>query len=182
MSASEFFNASPFELMRRFGDEMSRLWSGARDVGVERTWLPAIEVLERDGTMVIRVELPGVKEEDVHVELTDEGIVIHGERRLEEEERGDGFYRSERSYGQFYRLIPLPESADAERAAAEFKGGMLEVSVPIHRQASRQRQIPIKGAAKDTEGKARGESEPANPAGMRGGPAAPSERPSKSRE
>jgi HSP20 family protein len=144
MSPSEFFSASPFELMRRLLDE-NRVWSGAGETA-ERTWTPPLEVLERDGKLIIRAELPGVKEDDVHVELTDEGIVIQGERRLEDEERGDGFYRSERSYGQFYRLIPLPEGAEAEQAAAEFKNGMLEVSVPVQKKSTRQRQIPIRSS------------------------------------
>src|SRR5262245_8377133 len=142
MSAGDFFTASPFELMRRFLAESSP-WNSGGSEG-ERTWLPPIEVLEREGKILIRAELPGVREEDVHVEMTDDGIVIQGERKFDEEEQGEGFYRSERSYGQFYRLIPLPEGADAEQASAEFKNGLLEISVPMRKQSPRQRQSPIR--------------------------------------
>src|SRR5262245_19509422 len=142
MSVGDFFGTSPFELMRRFMTE-SGPWGGGGSEG-ERTWLPPIEVLEREGKVLIRAELPGVSEDEVHVQMTDDGIVIQGERRFDEEEQGEGLYRSERTYGQFYRLVPLPEGADAEQASAEFKNGLLEISVPMRKQSPRQRQSPIR--------------------------------------
>ena len=78
------------------------------------------------------------------VECTDEGIIIEGEKRREHEAIEGGYHRSERTYGRFYRLIPLPEGAQTEKAKADFKNGVLEVRVPIPQQQPRKaRQIPI---------------------------------------
>ncbi len=104
---------------------------------------PVVEVSEHDGKLEVVADLPGVKETDVKVEVTDEGLVIQGERRREHEEKGEGFYRSERTYGQFYRLIPLPEGANLDQARAEFRNGELRVSLAVPEQQRKVRQIPI---------------------------------------
>jgi HSP20 family protein len=77
------------------------------------------------------------------VEMTNDGLVIQGERKRESEEMGKGWCRSERSYGQFYRLIPLPEGVSAEQAKASFDNGVLEVSASIPESQRRHRSIPI---------------------------------------
>ena len=136
---------SPFALMRRFTDEMDRVFEGrGRESGGQRAqWSPAVEVTERDGKLEVVADLPGIKENDVKVEVTDEGLVIQGERKQEHEERREGYYRSERSYGQFYRVIPLPEDANVDQARAEFHNGELRISIPVPEQQRRTRQIPI---------------------------------------
>lgn len=152
----EIFSASPFELMRRFSDEMNRVFEdfglSARETprglsagGSQVTrWSPTIEVFQREGNLVVRAELPGLNKDDVQAEVTDEGLVIHGERKSEHEERREGLYRSERSYGQFYRLIPLPDDIDAEQVRAQFNQGVLEITIPIpEAQKQRRRQVPI---------------------------------------
>ncbi|HXI43384.1 MAG TPA: Hsp20/alpha crystallin family protein [Bryobacteraceae bacterium] len=141
---SELFNLNPFALMRRFTEEMDRAFqsvSGRREESA--LWSPAVEVSEHDGKIEVVADLPGVKENDVKVEVTDEGLVIQGERRREHEEKGEGFYRSERTYGQFYRLIPLPEGANLDQARAEFRNGELRVGIPVPEQQRKVRQIPI---------------------------------------
>jgi HSP20 family protein len=148
LSPRDFFSTSPFELMRRFTEEMDRAfedWGLARGTRLGETalWSPAVEVFERDNNLVVRAELPGLNKDDVKVEMTDNGLIIQGERKREHEEQGEGFYRSERSYGQFYRLIPLPEGANAEQARAQFENGILEVSVPVPESQRRRRSIPI---------------------------------------
>lgn len=149
LSPRDFFNTSPFELMRRFTEEMDRAFEGwglAHNWGFSSegtVWSPVVEVFERDNNLVVRAELPGLNKDDVKVEMTDNGLVIQGERKREHEEKGEGFYRSERSYGHFYRLIPLPEGANADQARAQFENGILEVSVPIPESQRRRRAIPI---------------------------------------
>jgi HSP20 family protein len=150
LSPHDFFSVSPFELMRRFSEEMDRAFEGfglsrGRLFGGGETgiWSPAVEVFERDNNLVVRAELPGLSKENVKVEMTDEGLIIQGERKRESEEKGEGWYRSERSYGQFYRLIPLPEGANAEQAKAWFENGVLEVSTPIPESQRRRRSITI---------------------------------------
>jgi HSP20 family protein len=142
--------------VRRFAEQMDRVfedfrrdwsllsrgempWKGGR----ESAWLPAIEVYERGGKLVVRAELPGLEQKDVKVEVRDDAIAIQGEKRQEREEKSKGFYRSERSYGSFYREIPLPEGADAEQAKASFKNGVLEVTLPAPAKRPPGRSIPI---------------------------------------
>lgn len=144
-SPREFFAANPFELMQRFTEEMNRFWGGWRGYGAGEagTWAPAVEVFERDGNLVMRAELPGLNKEDVKVEVTEDTLTIQGERKREREERHEGFYRSERSYGRFYRQIPLPAEVHADEARAGFKDGVLEVSMPIPETQRKRREIPI---------------------------------------
>lgn len=147
---AELFNMSPFSLMHRFTDEMDRMFSGLgarRGLGGEPgQWAPAVEVREHEGKLEVIADLPGIKENDVKVEVTDEGLVVQGERKQEHEEKHEGYYRSERSYGRFYRVIPLPEGANIDQAHAEFRNGELRVSVPVPEQQRKTRQIPISTA------------------------------------
>lgn len=146
MSPREFFSASPLDLMRRFSDEMDRFFGGGREG--QAVWAPNIEVREKDNNLVISAELPGLSKDDVKIEATDQGLVIHGERKREEEQRERGFYRSERSYGRFYRLIPLPEDARLENAKAQFNNGVLEITIPVEEGQRKRREIPIEAEAK----------------------------------
>jgi HSP20 family protein len=150
--------SSPLSMMRRMHEEMDRVFSdlfgtgssGSAFGGGLSTWMPAVEVSERDNQMNICAELPGLKPEEVKVEVTDDAIVIEGERKDETEGKEGGRWHSERRYGQFYRAIPLPDGADADQIRAEFRNGELHVTVPVQQSQSKRRQIPVKGAA--TEG------------------------------
>ena len=93
-------------------------------------WAPEIEVLERDGKFVVRVDLPGLKKEDVKIEVTHDELTIEGERKLENEEKEEGMYRTERIYGRFFRRIGIPDHVKAENAVAVFKNGVLEIEMP----------------------------------------------------
>ncbi len=148
---SDFFSADPFSMMRRFREEMDRSFArffGGTESGSETgVWTPAIEVAQRNGQLQVHAELPGLKPEDVKIEVTDDALVIHGERKFEHEENKGGVYRSERRYGQFYREIPLPEGANVEQAKAQFNNGVLEVSLPVPEQKSNRRTIPIESGS-----------------------------------
>lgn len=164
---------SPFSFMRRFSEEMDRLFEdfgfGSRGMmpSFERRpisafgemgrslWSPQIETFEREGQLVIRADLPGMSKDDVNVELTDEGIMLSGERRNENEERREGFYRSERSYGSFYRQIPLPEGVNAEDAQASFRDGVLEITIPAPQLQSRRRRLEITEGGEEEQPRAR---------------------------
>jgi len=152
-SPEEFFYSNPFTLMRRMSEEMDRTFgqffgqSGARG----RQWHPELEITENDGKLCIQTDLPGLRPEDVKVEITGDRLTISGERKSENENRAGGTYRSERRYGQFYREIALPEGIKAEEAQANFHDGVLEITLPIPQQTSNRRQIPIQ-----TGGQAKG--------------------------
>jgi HSP20 family protein len=146
---------SPFALMREmdrlFGDfrfgrgsllpRFELPWEGRE--GGEGAWLPSVEVAERGGRFVVRADLPGLTKDDVKVEVRDDAICIEGERRHEREEKRKGLYRSERTYGRFYREVPLPEGIDPEQARASFKNGVLEVTMPAPPRAAKGRRVPI---------------------------------------
>lgn len=99
--------------------------------GEEAAWNPEIDVFERNHRLVTKIDLPGLKKEDVKVEVTDGYLTIWGERKREEEETKKEFYRCEREFGTFYRAVPLPEGVKLEDVKATFAEGVLEVSVPL---------------------------------------------------
>lgn len=112
-------------------------------------WLrPNVDIAATDKQYTITVEVPGVEENDVALELVDDSLVIRGEKKLEKEEKDKEFYRVERSYGSFRRVLSLPEDADRDRIEARFKNGVLTVNLP--RKAATKitgRRIEIKNAA-----------------------------------
>ncbi len=160
---------SPFTFMRRFSEEMDRLFEdfgfgrGWLAPGFERgldqlgtlagsAWAPQVEVLERDNEMIIRADLPGMTKGDIKVEIADNAIAIRGERKSEREEDEEGYYRSERTYGSFYRRIPLPRGAKPEEASADFRNGVLEITMPTSQTTEeKSRQIEIKGESERAE-------------------------------
>jgi len=142
---SEMLSMNPFSLMRRFSEEMDRAFSDWPRFGGEGNvgWSPAIEVSEREGKLMIHADLPGLNKDDVKIEVADDHLILQGERKREHSEQGKGFQRSERSYGTFYRSIPLPDGADLDQTRAQFNNGVLEVTIPVPEQQPRRRQIPV---------------------------------------
>ena len=151
----------PISQFRRLTEQMDRWFDTA---GMGRTnnrmsgpnenqwamgmWAPELETFLRDDQFVVRMDLPGLNKDEVNVEVTDDSIVIHGERQQTHEEDRDGYYRSERNYGRFYREVQLPEGAQPESAKANYRDGVLEVSVTAPpRQVNRPRRVEIGGAA-----------------------------------
>lgn len=143
----DFLTLDPFAMMRRLSEEMDRAFGSSfgltRTMGQRGMWSPAIEVRELDNEVEITAELPGMNKENVKVEIANEQIVLEGERKVEEEKKEKGLVRSERSYGHFYRAIALPDGADADKAKAEFKDGILRISVPVADTKRHSKRIPI---------------------------------------
>ena len=131
--------------------QQGALSRGGQSAGLQRPnfaslWAPQLEVFERANNLVVRAELPGLSREDVDVELDEDALIIRGERRSDVEDEDDGFYHSERSYGSFYRAIPLPEGIEPSGCNATFKDGVLEVTLPKpQQQPSRARRIDVRG-------------------------------------
>jgi HSP20 family protein len=153
---------SPFAAMRQLSREMDRLmdsffergfglpmWDpGSRDdnsqFGVLRT--PQIDVQQREDAIIVRADLPGVRKEDVQVEVKDQALVISGQRR-EDYEEGDedrGYRSVERRYGSFYQTVPLPQGTNPEQITAEMRDGVLKVKLPLSENA-RPRRIQVQG-------------------------------------
>ena len=153
----DLFGVNPFALMREFTKEMDRAFSAfPSEEFAPQAWLPAVEIKEVNGNLVVTAELPGIKKEDVKVEVTDQTLTIQGERKQERKEGKEGVYRSERSYGRFYRSILLPDGAKTDQIKAEINNGILELKVPLAETKQKSRQIPVSGSegVKEQEKKA----------------------------
>jgi HSP20 family protein len=133
--------------MRQLMEDLDRLVVGSgtsatptrRSAASDAPWVPTIEVSQQDGQLVVRADVPGVNRDQIEVEIENEQLVISGERKEEHEERRGGFYRTERSYGRFYRAIPLPDGVKPEQALATFDNGVLEIRIPLPEQRQSQR-------------------------------------------
>jgi HSP20 family protein len=145
---SRFLGLSPLGLMREFTNEIDRVFHGFGNGGTERGWSPALDVEVRNGNLVVSTELPGLKREEVQVELTGDALIIEGQRKRERQDDREGYYRSERNYGRFYRSLALPEGAKTDQAKAELKDGVLRVTIPVPEIKQKIRQIPIEEGTK----------------------------------
>jgi HSP20 family protein len=127
----------PLAFMRRITEELDRAFGPREDFAwmpelYPRMWAPQLEVFERNEKFVIRVDLPGLKKEDVKIEVAHDELTIEGERKLEKEEKKEeGLYRTERTYGKFFRRIEIPEYVKGEQAVATFKNGVLAIEMPV---------------------------------------------------
>ncbi|HEX7333654.1 MAG TPA: Hsp20/alpha crystallin family protein [Pyrinomonadaceae bacterium] len=150
---------NPFQMMHRFTRDMERLFEDFQGFSFPNffktdfapfrmefdkvEWVPQLEVFHNNEQFMVRADLPGLTKDDVKVEVTDNLLTLSGERKEEKEEKREGFYRSERSYGSFYRQIPLPEGAKTENAAATFHNGVLEIKIPAPKVEPLTRKVEI---------------------------------------
>lgn len=141
----------PFREMTTLRDEMNRLFT--RTIGdqpvakaaAEATWSPPVDVFDTPDAIVLKAELPGLKVEDVDVELDENVLTISGERRFEEKVDDGRTYRLERAYGRFARTMTLPQNVKADEIAATITDGVLEVRVPKADEI-RPRKIAVSAA------------------------------------
>jgi HSP20 family protein len=154
--------AAPFPFMRRFVEDVERMFDefgpsfamAPWKPGEEgfRVWAPDVEIKQTNGEFMVKVDLPGLTKKDVKVEVSDGALTIEGERKQEKEEKGEGFYRSERTYGKFSRTIALPEGVEVEKAKANFTNGVLEIVMPAPtRKAPPTRVLEIAEPAEKVE-------------------------------
>jgi HSP20 family protein len=136
----------PARELQSIQQEMNRLFgtffdspAGDGNGGLARRWLPAMDLLEEGDHFVLRADLPGLDESDVNVELEDNVLTISGERKSQQGDSKDGYYRIERASGSFSRSLTLPEGIDAESIQARFEKGVLEVIVPKPEQRKPRR-------------------------------------------
>jgi HSP20 family protein len=133
----------PFEIFDALEDEMSRLWRSPWRIGpwtlgrprgrqspAAAPWAPRIDVFEKNGALMVKAELPGIKKEDIQVTLEGNDLTIRGEVKDESEVKEEDYYRCERSYGSFYRRLPVPFETTAAQITARYSDGVLEITVP----------------------------------------------------
>jgi HSP20 family protein len=120
---ARLFEMGPFGVFP-FGRALRRM----PQISVEA--MPRVDVFEREGKLVVKAELPGVKKDDINLEIEDGDLVLRAERKEEREVKEENWYRMERSFGSLYRRLPLPEGAQADQITANLSDGVLEVTIP----------------------------------------------------
>jgi HSP20 family protein len=127
--------ATEREFDRLFRDAFSS-FSPEREAELStRAWAPAVDIYENENNIVLKAELPGVDPKDVEVRVEDNTLYLKGERKFEKETKEENYHRIERSYGSFARSFTLPNSIDAEKVAAEYKDGLLTLTLPKREEA-----------------------------------------------
>ncbi|MCK6628821.1 MAG: Hsp20/alpha crystallin family protein [Anaerolineae bacterium] len=144
------FTAFRYEMDRLFDDFFGRGFGLTPFEGaIDRfgAFNPQVDVIENDKEVKITAELPGLSERDVEVSLSNDVLTISGEKKHEKEDKGENYYRMERSYGSFQRSIPLPVEVQSDKVDATFKNGVLTVTLPKSPQATQNRKkIAIKAS------------------------------------
>jgi len=124
-----------------FEDALSR--TRGRDEGLRTgMWTPAVDIYEKNDSVVVKAEIPGVEKEQISVEVKDGILTLRGERKFERDVKEESYHRIERSYGTFLRSFSLPVSVDQEKVKATFRDGVLEVELPKKEQA-KPKQVKV---------------------------------------
>jgi HSP20 family protein len=131
---------TPFQVgLEDFQDSLSRLFSEP----TSRPWTPAVDIYETENELVLKADIPEVDPKNVGIQLENGTLTLKGERKFEQEQKnGKGFHRIERAYGSFVRAFSLPETVDAEKVKADYKNGVLTVTVP-KKEVAKPRTINV---------------------------------------
>ena len=136
MSLSHF---DPLANLRLFEDAFTRMLTEPQS---NRPWAPSVDIFETENELVLKADLPEVDPKDVDVRVENQTLTVSGERKFEKNDKGKGYHRIERSYGRFTRSFAVPNAFDTESIAADYKNGVLTVSLP-KKEAAKPRQIKI---------------------------------------
>ena len=138
LTNQELMRVEPRAFIRRMLRDFDRFFeegwaplAAPANVFGEFEWAPTLEVVEKEGRLIARFELPGLKKEEITVTVNEEGVTVTGERKLEEEKKHHNWYRTERIYGKFVRTVPLPVGVNTGEVKATFHNGVLELVVPL---------------------------------------------------
>jgi HSP20 family protein len=145
----------PLRELTSLQSEMNRLFNSVFDAPAggqsgSRRWVPAMDLVETADDFVLRADLPGMRRDDVKLEIEDNVLTVSGERAAEHAENEQGFYRLERAFGTFSRSLTLPKGIDAEAVTASFTDGVLEVHIPKPAQA-KPRRVEISTTADEPQ-------------------------------
>lgn len=143
----ELSNWTPFNRLASLRDEVNRLFDFSvpgfdRDSGLFSGWSPALDVTQDKDHVFVRVELPGMKKEEIDISLHEGTLAISGERKHEEEKTEGDTFRSERYFGKFHRTVTLPSAVEGDRVKASYKDGILSITLP-KAEESKPRQIDV---------------------------------------
>jgi HSP20 family protein len=160
---------SPLSLMRRMREDIDRMLSGFglpslrfpefMTFETPRVITPAVDVWETEDEVKVRADLPGVEPDDIEIFTTEDSITLRGEVRREREEKEKGYYRAERRYGRFERILPLPVEIKPNEAKATFKHGTIEITLPkTERAKEHMKKVPVEVQEEQVAGVKGGES------------------------
>ena len=145
-----FQNLTPYDPFREFRNlsrKINRMFADFPSLFEEEDvtdsfWSPAVDLRETDDALVLTAELPGMTRDDVEIQVTDNTLILKGEKKLSREVKRENYHRMERVYGNFSRSFTLPANVDHEKIKARFKDGVLEVTLPKS-ESAKPKQIPI---------------------------------------
>ena len=136
---STALTTDPFQGFRFFEDAVTRLMNEPRTA---RPWSPPVDILETEDNLTLKADLPDVKTEDLDIRVENNTLTIRGHRNFEKEENVKGWHRIERSYGEFVRSFAVPPSLDTEKVAADYKNGVLTVTL-AKKETAKPKQVKI---------------------------------------
>jgi HSP20 family protein len=136
---STSLSLDPLHGLRLFEDAVTRMMSEPR---ASRPWSPSVDILETDEALTVRADLPGVRIEDIDIRVENQTLTISGSRKFEKEESVKGYHRIERSYGEFVRSFAVPSTVDTDKVAADYKNGVLTVTMP-RKESAKPRQVKV---------------------------------------
>ena len=156
LQQSSFYN-DPFQMFQQLSEQMDDMFEsffssgrparrGMRQHGLPALWAPDVDIREEGNQLRVAIDLPGIPKDAVKIDIHDGSLIVQGERSEEsrDEDKDQGFRRTERRYGSFYRTIPLPEGADTGKANASMKEGVLEITIPLP-DRKQPRRLEIQG-------------------------------------
>lgn len=126
-------------LFEDFFNDFGLLWPSSER---KETWSPAVDIFEKKGELILRAELPGMEEKDIDLKLEGNVLTLRGERKFEKEDKESNFHRVESFHGSFSRSFTLPDTIDRDKIKAEYKNGVLTVTMP-HKPEVQPREIPV---------------------------------------
>jgi HSP20 family protein len=136
----------PFREFSTLQDRMNRLFresfADGRDESLTSTFAPAVDVYEDEHNVTLKIEVPGIEEKDIDVRLENNTLTVHGERKIEKEEKEENYRRVERQYGSFTRTFTLPTTVDAEKVSADYDKGVLKIKLAKKAEA-KPKQIKV---------------------------------------
>ncbi len=136
---STALSVDPFQGLRFFEDAVSRLMN---EPASGRPWSPAVDIVETEDALTLNADLPDVKIEDIDIRVENNTLSIRGHRKFQKDDKVKGYHRIERSYGDFVRSFALPQTVDTEKVTADYKNGVLAITLP-KKEAAKPRQVKV---------------------------------------
>jgi HSP20 family protein len=136
------FGSLQERINRMFDDTMRTIYPQEGEELERGTWMPAVDIHETEDGYVVKADLPGIKKEDIQIDLKDSTLTLKGEKKFEQKVSKDNYIRTERAYGTFVRSFTLPHNVDSEKIKASYKDGVLELTLPKKEEA-KPKQIKV---------------------------------------